>query len=354
MKEMNSLERCMTVLNGNIADYIPVVPQAFLFATETAGMKMKEVNFNGKNMAKAHAISQEKYGYDGCVIDFDDATIAEAIGAKVIFREDEPAIVDEHDPFWKDLRDVYDTPMPDLLKSGRICHWLEATRCLNEMIGDHVFIMGRADQGPFAVACLLRGTENFMMDLITEDKKVIADAIEFCRKVGVAFAKLQKDAGAHVTSIGDALASPNLISPAMYMEFAWQAEKDYAAEVQEYGIPLSLHICGDTNAIIKNMGETNARIIEIDWKLDMKVAREVLPESTVLMGNINPSFPLVLGTVADVEEQTKQIIRQTKGKGLYMSSGCAMGRNTPPENLRAMIQTTRKYGSYEQVVELNQ
>lgn len=352
MKEMTSLERCLAVMNGGIADYIPVIPQAFMYAIETAGMKMKDVTFSGKNMAKAHAVCQEKYEYDGCVIDFDDATIAEAIGAKVIFREDEPATVDEHNPFWKSLKDVYDTPMPDLLKSGRICHWLEATEQLNAMIGDHVFIMGRADQGPFSVACLLRGTENFMMDLFMEDKQVIADAIEFCRKVGVNFAKLQKDAGAHITSIGDALAGPNLISPEMYKEFAWLPEKLYTEEVQDYGIPLSLHICGDTNTIINDMGETGAKVIEIDWKLDMEMARKVLPESTVLMGNINPSFPLVHGKSNDVEEKVRQIIQMTRGKGLFMSSGCAMGRNTLDKNLFAMIEVTRKYGSYERVMKM--
>ena len=77
MKEMTSLERCMAVLNGNIPDKLPVVPQCFMLAVETAGMKISDVNKNGRKMAEAHFISQEKYGYDGCVIDFDDATIAD-------------------------------------------------------------------------------------------------------------------------------------------------------------------------------------------------------------------------------------------------------------------------------------
>ena len=142
MKEMTSLQRCMAVLNGDIPDMLPVIPQSFMFAVETAGMKIGDVNRNGRKMAQAHIISQEKYGYDGCVIDFDDATIAEAVGAKVIFREDEPATVDEGCPVLKDLRDVYDMPIPDPLRSGRLCEWLEATRTLVDAIGDRVFVMG--------------------------------------------------------------------------------------------------------------------------------------------------------------------------------------------------------------------
>lgn len=352
MESMNSLQRCMAVLNGEIPDRLPIVPQSFMFAVETAGMKIGDVSKNGRKMAQAHIISQEKYGYDGCVIDFDDATIAEAVGAKVIFRDDEPAIVDEEQPVLKNLRDVYDMPIPDPEESGRLNEWLEATRTLVDAIGDHVFIMGRADQGPFSIACLLRGTTQFMMDLLTEDKQLIDDVLEYCRKISVVFAKAQKDAGAHVTSIGDAFAGPNLISPDMYRQFALIPEQKLTKEVQEYGIPFSIHICGNTNGIIQDMGTTGAKILEVDWMLDIKEARKLVPEDTVLMGNIDPSFPLVLGTPADVDTAVKELIEATKGRRHIISSGCAMGRNTPPENFKAFIEAVHRYGSYEEIMKL--
>lgn len=352
MKAMNSLERCMAVLNGQMPDMIPVIPQSFMFAVETAGFRIGDVNRSGKLMAQSHIISQEKYGYDGCVIDFDDASIAEAIGAKVIFRDDEPATVNEEEPVLKDLRDVYDLELPDPLKAGRLCEWLEATSTLVNEIGDRVFIMGRADQGPFSIACLLRGTTQFMMDLLTEDKQVINDVLEYCRKVSVSFAKAQKDAGAHATSIGDALAGPNLISPDMYREFALEPEMLLVQEVQDYGIPFSIHICGNTNRIIEDMGHTGARILEVDWQLDIRQARELVPLSTVLMGNIDPSFPLVLGSPEEVDTAVKNLIQATKGRSHFVSSGCAIGRNTPVENFKAFIAAGRKYGSYEQLMEL--
>lgn len=349
---MTSLERCMAVLNGETPDFLPVVPQSFMFAVETAGMKISDVNKCGRKMAEAHLVSQEKYGYDGCVVDFDDATIAEAVGAKVIFREDEPATVDEEQPVLKDLRDVYDLSLPDPLKSGRICEWLEATSRLCEKIGDRVFIMGRADQGPFSIACLLRGTTQFMMDLMTEDPGLIRDVLDYCRRVSVVFAKAQKDAGAHTTSIGDAFAGPNLISPDMYRKFAWEPEKKVTEEVQDYGIPFSIHICGNTNGIIRDMGTTGAKILEVDWMLDMREARSVVPENTVLMGNIDPSFPLVLGTPEQIDEAVKNVIEATNGRRHIISSGCAMGRNTPPENFKAFIKAARKYGAYDEIVRL--
>jgi MtaA/CmuA family methyltransferase len=349
---MTSLERCLAVLNGEKFDTLPIVPQCTLFTIETAGFRIGDLNHNGKKLAEAHRISQEKYGYDGCVIDFDTASLAEAIGAKVIFRDLDPAAVDEEHPVLKDLRDVYDLEIPDPFKAGRLCEWLEATHTLIDTIGDHVFVMGRADQGPFTLASQLRGTTQFMMDLLTEDPQLIADVLDYCRKVIIVFAKAQKDAGAHATSIGDAYAGPNLIDPDLYRAFALEPEKRLTQEIQDYGIPFSIHICGRTNDIIADMGSTGAKILEVDWQLDMKHARESVPLSTVLMGNIDPSFPLVLGTPDDVDKAVKQVIEQTKGQGLFVSSGCAMGRNTPPENFRALISAARKYGSYEEIMKL--
>ena len=77
------------------------------------------------------------------------------------------ASVDEHHPVLEDLREIDDLKMPDPLKDGRICEWLETVERLKAAIGDHVFIMGRADQGPFSLLCLLRGTQEFMVDLLT-------------------------------------------------------------------------------------------------------------------------------------------------------------------------------------------
>lgn len=351
---MSSLERCFTVLQGGIPDRIPVVPQSFMFAAQTAGIKVGELAHNPDKMVEAHLKCYEKYAYDGIVIDFDDATLAEACGAKVIFRENEPAIVDENRPLLKDLRDVEGLKLPDPDKDGRLTVWLEATQKLVEKIGDQVFIMGRADQGPFTLATLLRGAQQFMEDLVLQDSDLINKVTEYCRQAGVIFAKAMKDTGAHATSIGDAYAGPSLISPDMFRMFALQPEIDMTREVQDYGIPFSIHICGDTTGIVQDMATTGARILELDWQVDFEWARKVVPEKTVLMGNVNPSDPLVLGTPEDIEESARGIINATRGRGLFLSSGCAMGRNTPPENFRAMVESAKKFGTYEQLLKLQE
>lgn len=349
---MTSLERVQAVLHGQVPDRLPVIPQSFMFSAHTAGYSIGQINRSPRLMAESHRICQEKYGYDGCVIDVDDATLAEACGAKVNWRDDNVACVDEHHPALKDLRDIDSLRMPDPYRDGRLPEWLEITQRLCEMVGDHVFVMGRADQGPFDLLCLLRGTQTFMVDLLEEDEEVILHAMEWTTKAHIAFANAQIATGAHATSMGDAYASPNLVSGNVYRKFAKPFEVQVVDAVQRENAPYSIHICGDTTKIIRDMGQTGAKILEVDWKLDMGLAHRSLPESTVLMGNINPSDPIYIGTPEQVLAQCKDVIEKTRGQGLLLSSGCAIGANAKPENIAALVEAARLYGTRDQLLEL--
>ena len=349
MGEMTSLERVQAVLNGRVPDRVPVIPQSFLFAAKTNGYDIGQINRNPRLMAESHRASQEKYGYDGCIIDVDDATLAEACGAKVIFRPDSVAVVDDAHPAVEDLRDVPALKLPDPERDGRLCEWMETAQRLMEMIGDHVFIMGRADQGPFDVLALLRGPQDFMCDLLTEDEDVILEALDWATQAHIIFARAMRDIS-HCTSMGDSYAGPNLVSPEIYRKYALPFEKRVVDAVQTPDKPYSIHICGDASLILEDMAKTGARLFELDWKVDMAQARRVMPKESVIMGNVNPSDPMYLGTPDQVLSQSKAIIEGTGGQGLILSSGCALGANTKPENVEALVRAARLYGRMEDLL----
>ena len=369
MREMTSLERVQAVLNGRKPDRVPIIPQSFLFAAKTNGYDIGQINRNPRLMAESHRVSQEKYGYDGCIIDVDDAALAEACGAKVIFRPDSVAVVDDAHPAVDDLREVPDLKLPDPAKDGRLCEWMETTERLMDMIGDHVFIMGRADQGPFDVLALLRGPQDFMCDLLTEDEEVILEALKWATQAHIIFAKAMRDIS-HCTSMGDSYAGPNLVSPEIYRTCIKPHHTRLNEAVKDLGMipiyhccgkaesliedfietgdkPYSIHICGDASLILEDMARTGAHLFELDWKVDMVQARRIMPDNAVIMGNVNPSDPMFLGTPDKVLAQSKAIIEGTGGRGLILSAGCALGANTKPENVAALVQAAKLYGTFE-------
>ena len=51
MKEMTSLERVRAVLNGELPDRVPVIPQGFMFCAANIGTKIGLINRDPKQMA---------------------------------------------------------------------------------------------------------------------------------------------------------------------------------------------------------------------------------------------------------------------------------------------------------------
>jgi len=152
------------------------------------------------------------------------------------------------------------------------------------------------------------------------------------------------EAGADILSNGDSPAGPDMISPSMYRTFARPYEKEIASLAHELGKPYILHICGDTGPILPDMAATGADGLELDYKTQARLAREIFKGRTTFIGNIDPSGILALGTAAEVERKTRELLEIFAGNPLFiLNAGCAIPAETPPANLRAMLRAAREF-----------
>ena len=276
-------------------------------------------------------------------MDLDTATLAGAVGVPLALPEDEPAIC--NGPRLHSLREVGQLEPVDVGGYGRVAAWLEAVRLLKRYFGDEVYLRGNCDQCPFALASLMRGSADWMMDLMEEDKHEDArKLLDYCCGVTIAFVRLMAETGAHMVSNGDSAAGPSVVSPRLYRAFAMPYEKRVAAAAHELGLPYMLHICGKTELILEDMVATGADALEIDHKTDARRARDILNGRTTFTGNIDPSAVLALGTPQMVREKTKELLDVFRNTPRFiLNAGCAIPSTTPPENLRALIKTAREY-----------
>jgi uroporphyrinogen decarboxylase len=91
---------------------------------------------------------------------------------------------------------------------------------------------------------------------------------------------------------------------------------------------------------------------ELDYKTDAVKAKQTAGKRHVLFGNIDPSGVLAQGTVEQVREATRQLISVWKPGGRFiLNAGCAIPPTTPPENVRAMIETAKELGGYSEIVD---
>ena len=142
--------------------------------------------------------------------------------------------------------------------------------------------------------------------LILKTKRNSIDCWPSAQEVVYRYAIAQTEQGAHITSIGESLSGPDVTSPKMYREYEWGYAKKLAGRLKEKNILLSYHICGNATRIVSDMTETGAAILELDYKCDLKKIKQATQGKTTILGVIDPSSVLALGTSTLVMDKVRE------------------------------------------------
>ena len=336
---MNGYQRIAAALKGEPVDKTPVILHNFMMAAREAGLTMREFRSDPRQIARAFAESVERYGQDGIMVDIDTATLAAALGVRVAYPEDEPAVC--RGALLSSLAEVDALPLPDVAKHEGVQVWLEAVRLLKREFDGEIFIRGNCDQAPFSLASHMRGAEGWMLDLMEPDNEAAAfRLLDYCYEAGTQFLRLMASTGCDMLSNGDSSAGASLISPRMHRRFAHSYETRLAAFSHELGLPYAQHVCGNARPILADLVATGADAIELDFKTDSQSVHDALGNRATLIGNIDPTGVMAQGSPERVESKCRELmgIFQDSPR-LILNAGCALPATTPPENLRAMVRT---------------
>lgn len=338
---MNGRQRIQTALRGEWPDSTPVMLHNFMHAAREAGVTMGQYRRDPARIARCFIESIEKYEYDGIVVDIDTATLAGAVGVPVLFPEEEPAIF-----FGRrldSLAQARDLEPPGVARYPGIQVWLEAVRLLSKYCREEIYLRGNCDQAPFSLAASMRGSADWMMDITDPANEQDAHyLLEYCTEAVTQFIRLMAYTGAHMVSNGDSPAGPSVISPALYRRFALPYERRIVQTAHALDRPYMLHICGKTEPILDAMVSTGADALEVDYKTDMRRARDILAGRATFVGNLDPSEVIALGSVRQVEEKTRELLGVFAGTPRFiLNAGCAIPATTPPENIKAMIRVAK-------------
>ncbi len=360
METMTSVERTWTVLRGGIPDRVPVDLHNFMMTAHQSGLPFPEYFQNGEAMAEGQLKAWREFGHDVLLVENGTAALAEACGCQVEYMPESAPVC--HGPAIKSLDELDKLVAPDPYKAHPLKENLKATRIIAQEIGHQAFIIGRADQGPFSLASMLLGMDVFLYHLGLSQKRSrhgqpapdsaeltrkLHRLLEFSLEVTTRYAMAQMEQGAHITSIGESLSGPDVCSPKTYKEFEWGYAKKMVERLKAHDILLAYHICGDATAIVPDMVATGAAVLELDYKADMPTIKEATRGKATILGPVDPSAVMALGTPALVEEKCKEAIEILgPGGGLILGPGCALPPKTPPENVHAMIEAAKKYGRY--------
>jgi MtaA/CmuA family methyltransferase len=332
------------VLAGEIADRTPVCLINFIEVCREAGLSVAECFTNPKEFADAHINAQRKYGHDMLHLQNGVVGMAQSFGCGVKYFDTIcPEVVERpYDDYGKFLESYHGFQPGELLKS-----LLETTRIVSSKIGDSVYIRADSEIGPFGAAGTIFGFEKFLLDLSDERKQAqIKSVLSILSEAIMKLGSMQMKAGAHMTGFGDPLAGPDVISPKMYKELCFQYHRRIVEDLQRNGIDSIIHCCGDATGIIDYLAETRTDALELDYKIDGERCRKSTWGKCNLIGNIDPSGVLCHGTPGMVEEEARKAIVTLGRRGWFiLGPGCDLPYETPEENIFALVQSARKFGS---------
>lgn len=142
-------------------------------------------------------------------------------------------------------------------------------------------------------------------------------------------------------------------TPKIFRELALPVLKRVTELAYDIGIPTHVHSCGRESELVKIASEETMLTVidplEIPPMGDCNLAdlKKRYGDKIVLKGNLHTTDVILRGSVEDVIATSRKCIEDAAtGGGFILSTGDQCGRDTPEENIRAMVETARTYGQY--------
>lgn len=338
MKDMGHRTQVEMALNFEKPERTPVQNFSNITAVHSGGYQFKDARYNSALSAKL-ALRFAKLTHSDFVKPALD-TNGQLIDAGLDIKQPEDnygrvmsSIVNEPEDVDKlDLYDPFDPKQCPKFTKG----FVENIQMVANTMDEDFHVLGMS-WGPFTTAAFLRGAENIMMDINFDPdlvKKLVAKTADFCEQVQLRCI----DAGATALWMSDPTASEDMISADMYREFALRGTKKVCTEVRsKAGVPIMVHMCGDTNETIKLMPEVGVDCFSCDVKVDLAKARKSVGKKLAIMGNIDPVKVLWQGKPADIRKAAYKCIEDCGLEGgLILAPGCESPRDCTDENMIAM------------------
>ena len=340
--QLTPLERMKLFDEGKEIDRIPCCLDTGETMAPMLNIPIDEYYHSSEKMCLLEEWLFETFRSDGVGLSTTLRGMAEAMGSEIRYFSDNiaqlktPALT---------LKTIDNARLIDVEKDGRLPIILEGIRMVKKKLG-HLVPVSATVTGPFTVAAMVLGTEHLLIGMIRKPEKIkqlmevivennnryISRLIDL--EVGIGFA--------------DPVSSTSLISVEQYKEFSLPYFKKNVDFIRSHGRGCGLHICGTSRGLWELLNETGIGTFGLDNVEDLSVAKEILGPHMCIQGNVPPVEIMRYSGPEDVLRSAKNCIEKGRGSahGYVLTSGCQMPVHTPAENMQALMDAARIYGSF--------
>ena len=335
-------ERIVAALAHEESDQVPV----FLnvngpYISSFYGINPKDYYHSPELMLKAQlAVRERWWGLTGVFPDMSIAPEPSALGAEIQWKEDGTPWVT---PFIKNEKDIEKIEIPDVENADYMTRSLDCYRYMVEQVGSEIPVSFCTTHSPWGVAALMRGTSDFMADVIMNPnlvRKLLRKTTDLSLMWLRTMEKSVPSGTFRRILIWDDLSS--FVSLTHFREFILPVyEELYGAfpKCERW-----YHNDANASNILEGLAEAGITCFHLGDEVDIGFAKQKIGDRVCLMGNVSPLKVLRNGTPRDVEASVKEIIiKADQGGGLIVAPGGYMDEGTPDANIEAMIDSTKRY-----------
>jgi uroporphyrinogen decarboxylase len=248
---------------------------------------------------------------------------------------------------WEEVRENLEGPA--LVKYKKIAK--KFFRRINKRHKDKIFVIVTNDYlGTFEAASQGLGWP-FYAKMVRKDPRFVKEVHSTIAQFTAELYKSYMEAGAEVfVESGDlAYKTGPMMSPKQFRELVLPAYRIITDTVHEKGKKIVLHSDGHITPLldfIVDCGFDGLQSLEPTAGVDLSLVKKKVGEKLCLMGNIDIAHVLTYGTKEEVFDSVKFAIKNGGQGGGFIVSAANMHPAVKVQNLKWMVEATRKFGNY--------
>ena len=280
----------------------------------------------------------DQVGVDAAIIFSDILVIPQAMGLEVMMEEGKGPSLPNTIRTQKDIDALITAGVDESLS-----YVMDALTFTKKELNGRVPLIGFAG-APWTILCYMvegKGSKTWekAKEFAYTETHLAHQLLQKITEITINYLKAQAKAGADTLQVFDSWAGS--LSPADFKTFAQPYLIQIADALQDV-VPVILFPKGSWYAL-KDLSESSAVGLGIDWCVTPQYAREVTGNRITLQGNFDPAR--LLAPPAEIKKAVKQMINDFGTQGYIANLGHGITPNVPVDHAKAFVDAVKEYHS---------
>lgn len=274
-------------------------------------------------------------GVDAAIIFSDILVVPAAMGLEVQLIEDVGPYLPKPIKTENDLERIV---VPDV--KDKLHYVFNAIQLTKKTLDDQVPLIGFAG-APWTILCYMvqgKGSKTFdeARAFCFQQPETAHRLLQMITDTTIAYLKAQANAGADCIQLFDSWGG--LLSPPDFEVFSLQYSRQIIKALQKT-CPVIFFAKGAWFAL-KEMTETGADALGVDWCIDPQTARALTGNKITLQGNLDPAK--LLASIPDIKKSVKKMLKEFGKENYIANLGHGMLPNVPVDHAKAFVDTVKE------------